>query len=115
MLQCVFTGRAQDAYLTLIPEESKSYDKVKSIVLKDLESHFSRWCTASRVNNFEDLCHLIVLEQFKISLPSFVATCINKYKVKVPSKAAVLAEFVLTHKNSKQFNSEVERRASSDF
>ncbi|KAF7644406.1 hypothetical protein LDENG_00222510 [Lucifuga dentata] len=116
MLQCVFTGRAQEAYLTLSPEESKSYDKVKSIVLKDLESHFSRWCTASGVNNFEDLFHLIVLEQFKNSLPSFVATYINEHKVKVSSEAAVLAdEFVLTHKNSEQFNSEVECGASSQI
>ena len=74
MLQCVFTGKAQEAYSALSSEECKDYKVVKSAVLKayelvpeayrqrfrgwhktgkqthvefarDLMSHFNRWCS----------------------------------------------------------------------
>lgn len=92
LLQCVLTGKAQEAYSALSAAESKVYETVKSAVLKvyelvpeayrqrfcsgrkgedqnyseftrDLISQFNRWCTASEVDTFEDLCNLVILEQ----------------------------------------------------
>lgn len=58
--------------------------------------HFIRWCSASEVDNYVDLCNLIVLEQFRCSLPAHLATYINEKEVK--TAAAVLAdEYILTH------------------
>lgn len=37
LLQCVFTGKAQDAYASLSPELSLDYDKVKIAVLRAYE------------------------------------------------------------------------------
>ncbi|KAK0135738.1 hypothetical protein N1851_028415 [Merluccius polli] len=58
-------------------------------------THFNRWCSASSVESYDDLCDLIVLEQFKASLPAQLATYITEKKV--TTAAAVLAdEYVLT-------------------
>ncbi len=66
---------------------------------RDLVAQFSRWCSASKVSSFTELCNLVVLEQFKQSVPSCIAAYINERKVKTPSDAAVLAdEYILTHK-----------------
>lgn len=129
LLQCIFTGKAQEAFAALTSEQCKAYKTVKDAVLKayelvpeayrqrfrnwkksdkqthvefvrDLVTHFGRWCSASDVASFEQLCNLIVLEQFKLSVPGYIATYINERKVKTPEEAAVLAdEFVLTHKS----------------
>jgi len=32
---------------------------------RDLTTHFGRWCSALRVETFEELSELMVLEQFK--------------------------------------------------
>lgn len=93
LLQCVLTGRAQEAYSAICGEANLGYEMIKSAVLKsydlvpeayrqkfrnwvkgnqqsnvefvrDLTSHFKRWCTAANVNNFDDLGELIVLEQY---------------------------------------------------
>lgn len=37
LLQCVFTGRAQDAYASLAPESSVDYEKIKAAVLRAYE------------------------------------------------------------------------------
>lgn len=127
MLQCVFTGKAQRAFSALSSVDSASYAKVKAAVLKayelvpeayrqrfrnwerrdqqshvefvqDISMHFSRWCSASSVESFDDLCDLVVLEQFKMSLPAQLATYVTEKKVKTAAAAAVLAdEYVLTH------------------
>ncbi|TKS65190.1 Retrovirus-related Pol polyprotein [Collichthys lucidus] len=128
MLQCVFTGKAQETYSALSSEDCKDYNVVKSSVLKayelvpeayrqrfrswrktgkqthvefarDLVTHFNRWCSSSGVKTFDKLCDLIALEQFKQSVPDYIATYINEHKVTCPNEAAVLAdEYVLTHK-----------------
>lgn len=67
---------------------------------RELTNHFSHWCMASDVDNFESLCNLVLLEQFKNSLPSQVATYINERKVTTVAEAAALAdEYVLIHKH----------------
>ena len=128
MLQCVLTGRAQEAYSALSDAESKSYGSVKAAVLRayelvpeayrqrfrtwkkgenqshlefarDLNSHFTRWYSASEVNDFEGLCELMVLEQFKNSIPVQVATYVSEQKAKNAGEAPALAdEYVLTHR-----------------
>jgi hypothetical protein len=129
MLQCVLTGKAQEAYSALSVADSVIYDKVKTAVLqiyelvpeayrqrfrtlkrddkqthvefaRKLSSQFNRWCSASAVMTFQGLCDLIMLEQFKDTIPDYIATYINERKVKTVAEAAVLAdEYVLTHKS----------------
>ena len=128
MLQCVLTGRAQEAYSALGSRESGDYRAVKSAVLKayelvpeaysrrfrswkmsegqthvefarDLTSHFSRWCGASGTDTFEGLCDLLVLEQFRQSVPVRIATYVSEHKVRSVVEAAVLADdYVLIHR-----------------
>ena len=48
---------------------------------------------------FDDLCELVILEQFKNTLPGRTATYINKRKIASAAEAAVSAdEYVLLHK-----------------
>ncbi len=49
-------------------------------IARDLQMHFSRWCSAAEVSDFEGLCNLIVLEQFKSSVPNRVAVFIAEQK-----------------------------------
>ncbi|KAK0130945.1 hypothetical protein N1851_034377 [Merluccius polli] len=124
------SNRAQEAYSTLSTADCKVYKRVKSAVLKayelvpeayrqrfrgwkrgdkqshvefvrDLTAHFGRWCAASEVDTFEKLCNLVILEQFKNSVPKNVATYLTENKVGTPGQAAVLAdEYVLIHKSN---------------
>lgn len=130
LLQSVFVGKAQEAFIALPGSDRKVYTKVKDAVLKayelvpeayrirfrnwekrekqtymevarELKGHFNRWCTAGGVSTFEELTSLIVLEQFRNILPDRIATYINEHKVKTAAEASVLAdEFVLIHKHS---------------
>ena len=69
--------------------------------VRDLTAHFGRWCAVSEVDTFEKLCNLVILEQFKNSVPKNVATYITENKVGTPGQAAVLAdEYVLIHKSN---------------
>ena len=85
MLQCVLTGRAQQAYSAVCGVVRLTYDTVKATVLKayeldpeayrqkfrswvkgdeqtnvefvrDLTSHFRRWCSAAKVDFLVGLC-----------------------------------------------------------
>uniref|UniRef100_A0A3B4TE40 Gypsy retrotransposon integrase-like protein 1 n=1 Tax=Seriola dumerili TaxID=41447 RepID=A0A3B4TE40_SERDU len=130
MLQCALTGRAQEAYSALSASDSQNYGLVKSAVLKayelvpeayrqrfrtwkkvdnqthlefarDLTGHFTRWCSALKVKTFDDLCDLILLEQFKNSISENIAQHISDHKVKTVNEAAALADdYVLTHRRS---------------
>lgn len=51
----------------------------------DLTTHFTRWCSASGMDDFEGLYELIVLEQFKNCIPVHVATYISEQKAKKPN------------------------------
>ncbi len=67
----------------------------------DLNTHFTRWCSVSDVDDFESLCELVVLEQFKNSLPVRVATYVSEQKAKTAAEAAALADdYTLTHRGS---------------
>lgn len=59
---------------------------------------------ASEVTTFEELTNLIVLEQFKQSVPARISTYINEQKADTAVKAAELADdYVLTHKSNFEF------------
>lgn len=133
LLQCVFTGKAQEAYSALTLRESRVYATVKTAVLRAYElvpeayrqrfrtweksvkqthiefarelcTHFSRWCGALKVSTYEALCDLIVLEQFKNSVPGHIAVYISEHKVKTVTEAAALAyEYVLVHQSECEF------------
>ncbi|XP_041867352.1 uncharacterized protein LOC121656366 [Melanotaenia boesemani] len=129
LLQCVLVGRAQEAFSVLSVSDSQDYVKVKAAVLqayelvpeayrqrfrscgkaagqsylefaRDLKLHFTRWCSAAKVADFERLCELILLEQLKDSVPCVVATYICEQKAETVAVAAALADdYVLTHKS----------------
>ena len=128
LLQCVLTGRAQEAFAALSVADSVRYRAVKAAVLKtyelvpeayrqrfrttrkeeqnytefarELTTYFTRWCGALEVETFDQLRKPILLEQFKNTLPNRVTTYLNERKVNTLMEAAVLAdEFVLTHKS----------------
>ena len=71
--------------------------------LRKLESSlifFYLWLTAEGVCEFDGLCDLMMLEQFKNILPERLAMYLNEHKVQTAAEAAVLADsYVLTHKN----------------
>ncbi|CAJ1087102.1 uncharacterized protein LOC117532417 [Xyrichtys novacula] len=130
MLQCVLSGKAQEAYSSLSLEDSSSYSKIKSAVLKayelvpeayrqrfrswekkngqtyvefvrDLSTHFKRWLSALDVSTFDNLCDLMILEQLKNCLPERIAKYITEQKVTTAAAAAVSAdEYALLHRNN---------------
>ena len=130
LLQCVFTGKAQDAYASLSPQASLDYHLIKVAVLRayelvpeayrqrfrklkktdtvthvefgrEKEALFDRWCQSKKVRDFDKLRDLILLEDFRNCLPDKIATYINEQNVNDVSKAAVLAdEYVLTHRST---------------
>lgn len=56
------------------------------------------------VETYDDLCDLIVLEQFKNSVPGHIAIYISEHKVKTAAEAAALAdEYVLTHRGDREY------------
>lgn len=61
--------------------------------------HFSRWCLASNLDDFDSLCNLVILEQFKNSLPSCIATYLTGHKVTSVTEAVGLAAYVLIYKS----------------
>lgn len=120
MLQCVLTGRAQEAFSALTTADSEKYLKVKLAVLKmyelvpeayrkkfktyvefacELSTLFGRWWVASEFQTFDQLCELVLLEQFRETLPVNLATHLSGHNTKTLTEAAVLAdEYALTHK-----------------
>lgn len=128
LLQCVLTGRAQRAYSALSVAESKDYERVKAAVLnayelvpeayrqkfrtwkkrpgqtyvdftRELRLQCTRWYASEKVETYEDLVELILLEQFRNTLPIRLATYIMEREARSVLDAAVLAdEYELTHK-----------------
>ncbi|XP_030276904.1 uncharacterized protein LOC115583846 [Sparus aurata] len=65
---------------------------------RDIVNAFNRWKTASGVKTFEDLCDLLLLEQFKNAVPNRIATYVTEQQVKTVGEAAALADqYDLTH------------------
>lgn len=129
MLQSNLVGKAQEVCAAMPIEDSLNYDLVKTAVLRayelvpeayrqkfrgygksdkhtflefarDKRNMLEKWCAASKVNTFEGLQELILLEDFKNCLPESLVVHLNEQKVTSLADAAVMAdEYVLTHKN----------------
>ena len=128
MLQCTLTGKAQRAFSALSVEDAKDYEFIKASFLRlfelipeayrqrfrgmrrrpdqsnvefarDLRLQYQRWCVASNVQTVDDMTDLIVLEQFKTTLPERVAIYIAEKQTANEADAAMLVdEYELTHK-----------------
>ncbi len=129
LLQCKLVGKVQEVCTSLSIEDSLNYNIVKATVLCAYELmpeayrekfrkcektatqtyvEFARekgtlsdkWCQASKVKTMDDLCELLLLEEYKNCLPERVVVYLNEQKVSSITAAAVLAdEFALTHKS----------------
>ena len=128
LLQCVLTGRAQRAFSALSLEDSRKCESVNALVLKayklipeayrqhfrnmrkrtdqshvefarDLRLQCQRWSVAANVKTYVTFMDLIVLEQFKSTLPERVATYVAEKQAKDEAEAAVsVDEYELTHR-----------------
>ncbi len=105
LLQCKLTGKAQEVCATLSLKDSLKYDTVKASILYAYElvpeayrqrfrSHkifsqtfvefarekgvlFDKWCTSSKISDFQTLRELIILEEFKNCVPERVVVYLN--------------------------------------
>ncbi len=83
-----FRSHAKTANQTFV-----EYAREKSVL-------FDKWCQSSKIINFEQLRELVLIEDFKNSLPDKIVVYLNEKKVSTLAEAAVSSdEFVLTHKN----------------
>lgn len=88
-----------EAYCQRFKCWEKSGKQMHMEFARELVTHFNCWCTSLGVHTYSALCNLIVLEQFKNSVPSHITTYLNERKVKTAIEAASLAdEYVLTYK-----------------
>ena len=88
-----------EAYRQHFRNMRKRSDQTNVEFARELRLQCQRWCVACKVKTYEDLIDLIVLEQFKSTLPERVATYVAEKQATNESDAAVLVdEYELTHK-----------------
>ncbi len=127
IVQRELVGRAQEVFSSLSAEQSEDYNVVKKAVLEAYElvpaayqqkfrslkkSHhetfvefgrkkeemFMKWCTSLKIETIEQLKELMLLEEFLISIPTYVRNYLEERQVKTVKRASELAdEFVLSH------------------
>ncbi len=133
LLQTVLRGKAQEIYSALPAVDIADYDLVKRAILKayelvpeayrlqfrdtmktDKETHvefahqkqvaFDRWCSSKKVEkSFEDLRQMILIEEFKNSLPNNVRIYLEENKVSTLEQAAICADdYTIVHKKHQQ-------------
>ncbi|KAK0152899.1 hypothetical protein N1851_005430 [Merluccius polli] len=128
LLQSKLTGKAREVMNKLPLSDSLDYEVLKAAVLRtyslvpeayrqrfrayrkfhdktfvefasEKETLFYRWLKATEVSDFESVCELVLMEEFKNSLSERVVTYLNEQKpVKLADAAVLVDEFVLTHK-----------------
>ncbi|KAK0131140.1 hypothetical protein N1851_034164 [Merluccius polli] len=128
LLQSKLTGKAREVMKKLPLSDSLDYEVLKAAVLRtyslvpeayrqrfrayrkfhdktfvefasEKETLFYRWLKATEVSDFESVCELVLMEEFKNSLSERVVTYLNEQKpVKLADAAVLVDEFVLTHK-----------------
>ncbi len=82
----------------------KSHKQMHVEFVRKLVTYFSPLCIALKVETYDALCDLVILEQFKNSAPSHIAIYINDHVVKTAAEAAALAEdFILTHRGGCEY------------
>ena len=150
LLQCKLSGKALEACAALSVSDSLNYDTLKGAILRAYELVpeayrqrfrglkksfaqsfvdfarekallFDRWCSATKVNSFDALRELVLLEDFKNCLPERILVYLNEQKVSTLQQAAISAdEFALTHKSAfkrdpDQKSVQSEKHFQSDF
>ncbi|KAK0145216.1 Retrovirus-related Pol polyprotein from transposon 412 [Merluccius polli] len=110
LLQCVLTGKAQEAVSALSMADSENYNKVKAAVLKAYElvpeayrQKFRKSTKHERITYVEFARELTtIFNRWRVAaetLPDCIVTYLFERQVKTVSEAAVLAdEYSLTHK-----------------
>ena len=127
----MLTGKAREVYSALSVEQSAQYDHVKQVTLKAYElvpeayrqnlrkcrngekqtytefaqtkqALFDCWCTSKEVaKDYEKLCQMILVEEFKNCLPDSIKTYIKERKANDLQQTATLADdYSLTHRSS---------------
>lgn len=129
LIQSKLLGKAQKVYVTLDEDLSSDYDSVKAIVLKAYELvpeayrqrfrnlqkergqtfvEFARakeqfagdWLKSKEVTDFEKLKELILVEEFKRSVPNEVKVHLEELKLETLQEVAIASdEYLLSHKN----------------
>ncbi|XP_059838017.1 uncharacterized protein LOC132400734 [Hypanus sabinus] len=130
LLQSVIKGKAQQDYIALTAMQALDYDTVKIHILKayelvpeayrerfrslkksvektyvefayDIAVCFERWVSSKNVNgNYDTLRELVLMEEFKRSIPVEVRTYLNERDTdKLQDCARLADEYVLIHKN----------------
>lgn len=140
LIQSSLTGKAQEAFVMLGMDDSKNYECVRDAVLREYalvpeanrqcfrsdriqtgQSYaefarqqalvFERWFKASEAYSYEELKELILLEQFKLSLPKAIQTCLSELDLSSVTKAAEVADrYALIHKNIRSDKCEWQER-----
>ena len=131
LLQSVLIGKARSAYTQLSIDQSADYKIVKNLILQSYElipeayrqkfrkwekpndltyvefsrtkeKLFDRWCNPTNVNgNFDNLRHLILLEDFKNCISSGIRAHIDEQNAPTLDAAARMAdEYALSHKTN---------------
>lgn len=127
-VQSALVGKAQTAYASLDEQASNNYEKVKQAVLNAYElipeayrqkfrslekaggtfvefAHdkrrlFERWCSSRKVEEFDALKELVLVEEFKRCIPPSICTYLDEHGVSTLHEAAVLADqYMLIHKD----------------
>ena len=129
-LQSILVGNARGVYSSMSVEQSVQYELVKSTTLKAYELvpeayrqhfpsskkkdvqiftefarekvQFDRWCTAMEVaQDYNKLCQLLLLDEFKSCLPPHIKTYIDEWKAGNLAQATVFADsYSLAHKST---------------
>ena len=139
LLQSALVGKAQRVYVALSDDQCLDYDVVKSEILKayhlvpeayrqkfrsarrdGTQTHvefarikrdaFEQWLRSSNVSTFDQLCELILLEEFNSCTSKDISVYLQEREVKLLSDAAVAADtFALIHRGSSGKQSFVKR------
>lgn len=132
MLQTVLKGKAQNSYASLSADQSSDYDTVKRVILNAYElvpevyrlkfrterkpsnqtyvefarekrELMNRWLDSSKVTTFPELKQLILLEEYRKSIPREISVYLLEKEVKDIDRAAILSdEYSLNHRVSSQ-------------
>lgn len=108
-----------EAYRQKFRELRKRSTQTHTELVREIELLFTRWCNASAVKSYEDLVDLIVLEQFKNTLPNQSAIYIAERNVSTAAEAAALAdEYDLIHRpciDASRLKNECSEKVTSHF
>ncbi len=92
-----------EAYRQKFRNFKKGDDQTYVEFAREKEILFDRWCGSQKVSTLEQMRQLVLLEEFKRSIPSEIRTHLNEQHASGLSQAAVIADdYALTHKQFKQ-------------